>query len=79
MLDHLFHMTEEQGHNQSSDMRTIDIGIGHDDFMITDLAQVECFRVLFGTEGDAEGGEDITNLFGFGTPYAPWLSRRSES
>ena len=57
-------MAEEERHDQRSDMRTIDIGIGHDDHLvITNLRKVECFRVLFGTEGDTERREDITHLF----------------
>ena len=65
LLNHLFHMTEEQGHNQSSNMRTIDIGIGHDNhFVVADLGEVERFRVLFGSEGDTERREDVPYLFG---------------
>ena len=46
-------------------MGTIDIGIGHDDYlMITDLTQVQRLRVLFGSERDTQRGEDITHLFG---------------
>ena len=46
-------------------MRTIDIGIGHDDdLMVTNLAQVERFRVFFGSKGDTQRGEDVAHLFG---------------
>ena len=65
LLDHLFHMTEEEGHNKSRNMRTIDIGIRHDDhFVVTDLGEVERFRILFGSEGDSQRREDVTHLFG---------------
>ena len=65
LLDDLFHMTEEQSHNKGRDMGTVDIGIGHDDhFVITDLAEVERFRIFFGSKRDTEGGEDVTYLFG---------------
>ena len=46
-------------------MCTIDIGIGHDDyFMVTNLAQVERFRVIFCSKSDTESGEDITYFLG---------------
>ena len=57
-------MTEEERHDQGSDMRTVDIGIGHDDhFMITNLREVQRFWIFFRTESDTECREDITYLF----------------
>ena len=36
-------------------MRTIHVGIGHDDyFMIANLAQVQCLRIFFCTEGNTQ-------------------------
>ena len=45
-------------------MRAIDIGIGHNNhFVVTYLTQVQCFRILFGSEGDTKSREDITDFF----------------
>ena len=64
LLDYLFHMAEEQGHDQSGYMRAIHIGIGHDNyFVVADLTQVQRFRVLFGSECDTKSREDITDFF----------------
>jgi len=50
-----FHLTEEEGHQQGVDVTTIDIGIGHDnDLMITQLADVELFGVLFRANGNTQ-------------------------
>ena len=65
LLNHLLHVTEEESHDQCGDVCTIDIGIRHDDyFVVTDLREIEGFRVIFGTEGYAQSGKDVTNLFG---------------
>ena len=41
-------------------MRTIHVGIGHDDyFVITNLAQVQCLRIFFCTEGNTQCCKDI--------------------
>ena len=64
LLNHFLHVAEEQRHDQRGDMRTIDIGIRHDDyFVVADLAQVQCLRVVFRAESDAQSGEDVTHLF----------------
>ena len=53
LLNHLFHVAEEQRHDERSDMRTVHIGIRHDNhLMVTYLAQVQCFRVFLRAEGD---------------------------
>ena len=58
-----FHVTEEEGHNQCSDMCAIDVGIRHDDnLVVTYLREIECLGVLGCADGDTEGCEDIANL-----------------
>ena len=54
LLDDLFHVAEEEGHNKGSNVRTVHIGIRHyDNFVVADLGEVECFGVVLRTEGDA--------------------------
>ena len=44
LLYHLWHKAEEESHDEGIDMRTIDIGIGHDDNLI--VAQFVDVRLL---------------------------------
>ncbi|MNE53514.1 hypothetical protein D3C80_1482460 [compost metagenome] len=46
----MLHIAEEERQDQRSDVRTIDIGIRHDDyFMVTQFGQVQRFRIFFCT------------------------------
>ena len=66
LLHERFHVAEEEGHNECSDMRTIHIGIGHDNhFVVTNLAQVECLGVLRRTNRYAQSRKDILDFFAF--------------
>ena len=66
LLHERFHVAEEEGHNERSDMRTIHIGIGHDNhFVVTNLAQVECLGVLRRTNRYAQSRKDILDFFTF--------------
>lgn len=45
-------------------MRTIDIGIGHDDnLVVCQLGDVGLVRVFFGAYGDAQRSEQVGNFF----------------
>ena len=46
LLDNLREVAEEKRHNQRVNVRTIDVGIGHDDyFLVTQLVYIEmCIR-----------------------------------
>ena len=42
VVDKLTHMSEEEGQKQYSDMRSVDVGIGHYDYLsVTELCDVE--------------------------------------
>ena len=42
LFDKLLHMTEEEGQKKYSDMRSVDVGIGHnDDLAVAELVDVE--------------------------------------
>jgi hypothetical protein len=61
-----WHITEEECHDKRVDVRTIDIGIGHDDnLMITQLVDIGSLTVVLRTNGHTQCGIDITNLFAF--------------
>ena len=56
-------MAEEQCHDQCSNVCTVHVGIGHNNyFMIAQLTKVECLRIFLGTKGNTQCGEDISHL-----------------
>ena len=62
------HIAVEQCHDKGVDVRTIDIGIGHDyHFVITQLVDIRFFAVIISvhTETDTQGGDDIIDLIAF--------------
>ena len=47
VLNELRHVAEEQGHYKGVDVRAVDIGIGHDDYLIiTQFVVVGCLGVI---------------------------------
>ena len=66
VLDNLRHIAEEERHNQRVDVRTIDIGIGHDDnLVITQFVDIGSFAVIFGSDSHAKSCIDIANFITF--------------
>ena len=61
LLNHLREVAEEERHNQRVDVRTIDVGIGHDDYLlVAQLIYISFFAVLsVYTETDAQRLDDI--------------------
>lgn len=58
------HTAEEECHKKCGDVRTIDIGIGHDDnLVVCQLGDVGLVRVFFGAYGDAQRSEQVGNFF----------------
>ena len=60
-FDNLWHETIEECHNQCVDVRTIDVGIGHDDNLVVAQLVCVCLLAVFAihTEADADTLDDI--------------------
>ncbi len=58
-IDELFHLAVEEGQKQGPDMRTVDIGIGHDDDLV--VADLEGIELVLADPG-AEALDQRTNL-----------------
>ncbi len=57
------HMPEKQSHNQSSNMRTIHVGIGHNnDFMVTNFAQIYIHTVIIRSRSNPQSFEYHDNF-----------------
>ena len=67
LLYHLREIAEEERHDQRVDVRTIDVGIGHDDyFLVTQLVYIGFLAVLaVYTEADAQSLNDIVYFIAF--------------
>ena len=62
-LDEFAHVAEEEGQNQSGNVASVHIGIGHDDYLVvTKFLHVQCLVVFIGADGNAEGGIDILDF-----------------
>src|SRR5690606_14731749 len=60
-LDQLGQLAEEEGQQQGTDVRTVNVSIGHDDdVVITQLVDV----VLFAANATAQGGDQGADLLG---------------
>ena len=67
-FDNLWHETIEECHNQCVDVRTIDVGIGHDDdLVVAQLVNVGLFAVFFAvyTETYAQRLNDVIHFIAF--------------
>ena len=63
LLDEFGHITIEEGHEQSVDMRTVHVGIGHDDnLIITELLIIGFLAVLAQTKAYTQSLDDIVHL-----------------
>ena len=58
---HLREVAEEERHDQRVDVRTIDVGIGHDDYLLVTQLVYVCLFAVFAvhTETDAQCLNDI--------------------
>ncbi len=66
ILDNLWHIAEEECHNQCVDVRTIDVGIGHDDnLMIAQLLYVGFLAVFVSSDSYTESCVDIADFITF--------------
>jgi len=66
VLNDLRHIAEEERHNQCVDVRTIDIGIGHDDnLVVTQFFNIGLFTVILGSDSDTQCGIDVTDFVTF--------------
>ena len=60
-IDHFAHVAEEEGQNQGADMRSVHIGVRHDDdAVVAELGDVE----VAGSDARAEGGNHQPDFFG---------------
>ena len=53
LLNNLWHITIEERHNQCVDVRTIDVGIGHDDNLVIAKFISICLKVAFSLNAKA--------------------------
>ena len=66
VLNNLRHITEEERHDQCVDVRTIDVGIGHDDnLMIAQLLYVGFLAVFVSSDSYTESCVDIADFITF--------------
>ncbi len=57
-LDDFRHLTEEEGQQQCTDVRAIDVGIGHDDdTVVTQLIRVEFFAANTAAQSRDQGAD----------------------
>ena len=59
--DERLHVAEEEGQQQGADMRTVNVGVAHDDDAT--IAQLGHVEVL--TDANADGGNDVLDLLVF--------------
>ena len=64
VLDEFRHIAEEQGHDKGVDMRAVDIGIGHDDYLIITQFVVIGSLGVIGVEAEpyAQCLDDVVDL-----------------
>ena len=63
VLNNLWHITEEECHDQCVDVRTIDVGIGHDDnLMLAQLLYVGFLAVFVSSDSYTESCVDIADI-----------------
>ena len=59
--DEFLHVAEEEGEQQGTNVRTVDVGVGHDDDLaVTKLGEFEVFAF---TDACADGGDHGANFF----------------
>ena len=66
VFDQRTHAAEEEGQDQSGNVASVHIGIGHDDHLVvTQFAQVQFLWVVFGSDGHTHCAEDVLDFFAF--------------
>ena len=64
-LDDGSHAAEKERHQQRGDVGSVDVGIGHNyHLMVGQFREIHLLGIVFGTDGYAQGAENIGNLLG---------------